>query len=334
MVITPKFLPQLFAYEDEEAKRILRNLKKVEIKNEYKLTDLGVREYVSIAKLDQKAFRYIEKRGQLFLRESVSSVGGLVQDSVLINLGDFTIGDDETGEELEYLARVKDAKAKQRARQLQECERIAQATLRKVQQQLKNDEIIKKWQRELEEDKRFVRLGKEDYYQAQVAIIAKYAKDDETLAKLLVEYDQKINDKNEKWATQPLKLGKAKNATERIGTKPREGIGEINPAKRQAFEQYYATRSPQMTKYLTSEEEIDKELPPAAQIIDDKQSTIIQDRKTTAVTSAPQISEKKKTNLNQIQQAFHVRHVADTTITEPEHVLPTQTVDNESEMSR
>ena len=163
MVITPKFLPQLYAYEDDEAKRILRNLKKVEIKNEYKLTDLGVREFVSIPKLDQKAFRYIEKRGQLFLRESVSSVGGLVQDSVLINLGEFTWGDDETGEELEYLVRVKDAKAKQRARQLQECERIAHATIQKIQKQLKNDEILKKWQEELQADKRFVRLGKEDY---------------------------------------------------------------------------------------------------------------------------------------------------------------------------
>ena len=334
MVITPKFLPQLFAYEDEEAKRILRNLKKVEIKNEYKLTDLGVREYVSIAKLDQKAFRYIEKRGQLFLRESVSSVGGLVQDSVLINLGDFTIGDDETGEELEYLVRVKDAKAKQRARQLQECERIAQATLRKVQQQLKNDEIIKKWQRELEEDKRFVRLGKEDYYQAQVAIISKYAKDDETLAKLMVEYDQKINEKNEKWATQPLKLGKAKNATERIGTQPHDGIGEIDPTRRQAFEQYYAVRSPQMTMYLNSEEEVDKELPPAAQIVDDKQHAIIQDEK--VVNRAPEeiiVQERQaKTNLKRIQQAFHVQHVADKVVTEP--ALSNKTVDDESEMLR
>ena len=33
MVITSKQVPQLFAYEDEEAKRILRNLKKIEIKN-------------------------------------------------------------------------------------------------------------------------------------------------------------------------------------------------------------------------------------------------------------------------------------------------------------
>ena len=187
MVISSKFVPQLFAYEDEEAKRILRNLKKIEIKNEYKLVDTGVREYVSIPKLDQKAFRYIEKNGKLYLRESVYSVGGLVQDSALINLGDFTIGDDETGEELEYLVRVKDAKAKQRMRQLQECERIAQATLQKIQKQVKNDELLKKWQEELNEARRFVRLGKEDYYQSQVAIIVKFAKQDETLAKILVD---------------------------------------------------------------------------------------------------------------------------------------------------
>ena len=216
MVITSKQVTQLFAYEDEEAKRILRNLKKVEIKIEYKLIDNGVKEYVSVPKLDQKAFRYIQKNGKLYLRESVTSVGGLVQESVLINLGDFTIGEDEVGAELEYLVRVKDAKAKQRMRQLQECERIAQQTLQKIQKQVKNDELLKTWQNELNESKRFVRLGKEDYYQSQVAIIAKFAKQDENLAKLLVEYDQKINDKNEKWLTQPLKLPKAKNAAERL----------------------------------------------------------------------------------------------------------------------
>ena len=322
MVITAKFLPQLYAYEDEEAKRILRNLKKVEIKNEYKLTDLGVREFVSIPKLDQKAFRYVEKRGKLFLRESVSSVGGLVQDSVLIDLGEFTWGDDETGEELEYLARVKDAKAKQRARQLQECERIAQATLQKIQKQLKNDEIMKKWQSELQADKRFVRLGKEDYYQSQVAIIAKYAKDDETLAKLMVEYDQKINAKNEKWLTQPLKLGKPK-AQERIGTASYEGIGEINPARRTEFEKYYAVRAPQMTPYLNSEEEVAKELPPEPTIIDDKHSTLMQNEKQNMVKSIQQ-NKAEKTGLKQIKQAFHVQHVADTVAQ----------VDDGNEMSR
>ena len=34
MVITSNQVTQLFAYEDEEAKRILRNLKKIEIKND------------------------------------------------------------------------------------------------------------------------------------------------------------------------------------------------------------------------------------------------------------------------------------------------------------
>ena len=47
MVITSKQVTQLFAYEDEEAKRILRNLKKVEIKNEYKLIDNGIKEYIN-----------------------------------------------------------------------------------------------------------------------------------------------------------------------------------------------------------------------------------------------------------------------------------------------
>lgn len=306
MVITSKQLPQLFAYEDEEAKRILRNLKKVEIKNEYRLIDTGVREFVSIAKLDQKAFRYIEKNGKLYLRERVTSVGGLVQDSVLINLGDFTIGEDETGEELEYLVRVKDAKAKQRARQLQECERIAQATLQRIQKQLKNDEILKKWQSELQEDRRFVRLGKEDYYQAQVAIIAKYAKDDETLAKLLIDYDQKINEKNEKWLTQPLKLPKVKNATERIGTAPREGIGELDPKKRAEFEQYYAVRAPQMTPYLNSAEEVVQELPPVPTIVDTKQQATAQGNTITPEHSIVPTQKVKTvtTGIKQMKQAF------------------------------
>ena len=333
MVITAKFLPQLYAYEDEEAKRILRNLKKVEIKNEYKLTDLGVREFVSIPKLDQKAFRYIEKHGKLYLRESVTSVGGLVQDSVLINLGDFTLGDDETGEELEYLVRVKDAKAKQRARQLQECERIARAMVQKIQKELKNDEILKKWQEELQEAKRFVRLGKEDYYQSQVAIIAKYAKDDEGLAKLLVEYDQKINAKNEKWLTQPLKLPKAKHAEERINTAPREGIGEINPQKRKEFEQYYAARSPQMTQYLNSEEEIAKELPPAPTMLEDKMISTDKEivepetkKKTQAVT--------RNSGLKQIKQAFRIHHT--TTKVKPAVKTTDEkvAVTDETEMSR
>ncbi len=311
MVITSKFVPQLFAYEDEEAKRILRNLKKVEIKNEYKLVDLGVREYVSIPKLDQKAFRYVEKNGKLYLRESVSSVGGLVQDSALINLGDFTIGDDETGESLEYLVRVKDAKAKQRARQLQECERIARASLQKIQNQLKNDEIIKKWQSELQEAKRFVRLGKEDYYQSQIAIIAKYAKDDETLAKLLVDYDQKINAKNEKWLTQPLKLKKPKpqKAAERIGTAEREGIGEIDPNKRQAFKDYYAVRSQQMTPYLNSEEEVAQELPPAPMIIMEKQQAETQENiQSSKINLTAKHTKVANTDINHMKEAFHTQY--------------------------
>lgn len=301
MVITSNQVTQLFAYEDEEAKRILRNLKKIEIKNEYKLIDTGVREYVSVPKLDQKAFRYIEKNGKLYLRESVTSVGGLVQDSVLINLGDFTIGDDEVGAELEYLVRVKDAKAKQRARQLQECERIAQQTLQKIQKQVKNDELLKTWQNELNEAKRFVRLGKEDFYQSQVAIIAKFAKQDETLAKLLVDYDQKLNSKNEKWLTQPLKLPKVKNAEERIGTKIHEGIGEFDPAKRAEFEKYYAVRAPQMTPYLHSDQEVIQELPPVPTIIDDKK----QARETDATIA--QTTQKMKTvapGISQMKQAF------------------------------
>ena len=351
MVISSKFVPQLFAYEDEEAKRILRNLKKVEIKNEYKLVDLGVREYVSIPKLDQKAFRYIEKNGKLYLRESVSSVGGLVQDSALINLGDFTIGEDETGAELEYLVRVKDAKAKQRARQLQECERIAQATLQKIQKQVKNDELLKTWQNELNEARRFVRLGKEDYYQSQVAIIAKFAKQDETLAKLLVEYDQKINNKNEKWLTQPLKLPKAKNAAGRIGTAPREGIGELDPAKREAFEQYYTVRSPQMTPYLNSENEVAKDLPPAPTIIDDRQQNPVRE------SAAETTNTKAKTvtvGIKRMKQAFRTQAAveqnkqenmatADEEVTRKvgtfvrpgmQQASESQTVDNGPEMSR
>lgn len=270
MAIAPKFLPQLLTYEDEEAKRIIRNLKKVEIKNEYQLVDLGVREYVSLPKLDQKAFRYVEKNGKLYLRESVYSVGGLVQDSVLINLGEFTIGDDETGEGLEYLARVKDAKAKQRQRQLRECERIALTTLNQINKRVKNAELLNQWQEQLKEAKMFVRLGKEDYYQSQIDIIAKLAPQDETLAKIIVDYQTKINVKNEKWLTEQLKLPKNVDATERIGTAPREGIGEINPQRRAEFAKYYAVRHPQMTDYLHNEEEVAGELPMPPKIIYEK----------------------------------------------------------------
>ncbi len=332
MVITSKQVTQLFAYEDEEAKRILRNLKKVEIKNEYRLIDTGIREFVSIPKLDQKAFRYIEKNGKLYLRESVTSVGGLVQDSVLINLGDFTFGEDETGEELEYLIRVKDAKAKQRVRQLQECERIAQQTLQRIQKQLKNDELLKKWQNELNEAKRFVRLGKEDYYQSQVAIIAKFAKEDETLAKLIVDYDQKINDKTEKWLTQPLKLPKVKNANERIGTKIYEGIGTIDPVKRQEFEKYYQVRSPQMTPYLVSEDEVAQELPPEPVIIDDKQSTkqTILEQAVEIEKTTPPKAKKVVAGLSQMKQAFRPRTSLKETKEERAVVLQT----NDTELVR
>lgn len=329
MVITSKQVTQLFAYEDEEAKRILRNLKKVEIKNEYKLVDTGVREFVSVPKLDQKAFRYIEKNGKLYLRESVISVGGLVQDSVLINLGDFTIGEDETGAELEYLVRVKDAKAKQRARQLQECERIAQQAIQRIQKQVKNDELLKKWQHELNEARRFVRLGKEDYYQSQVAIIAKFAKEDETLAKLLVDYDQKINAKNEKWLNQPLKLPKVKNATERIGTKIHEGIGTIDPTKREAFEQYYQVRSPQMTPYLTREEEVAQELPTEAFIIDTKPKVVATKHE------VEQAKPKVKTvvaGIAQMKQAFRTQQQAPKT--NEGKVAVTESSQNEIELSR
>jgi len=347
MVITSKQVTQLFAYEDEEAKRILRNLKKVEIKNEYKLIDNGIKEYVSVPKLDQKAFRYIQKNGKLYLRESVTSVGGLVQESVLINLGDFIIGEDEVGEELEYLVRVKDAKAKQRARQLQECERIAQQALQRIQKQVKNDELLKTWQNELNESKRFVRLGKEDYYQSQIAIIAKFAKQDETLAKLLVDYDQKINAKNEKWLTQPLKLPKVKNAAERIGKKMHEGIGEFDPTRRAEFEKYYEVRSPQMTPYLTSENEIVQELAPAPTIIADKQKSeteIIKTKEQEQAKKTTQIkvqTENQKTKakvksvtsgIKQMKQAF--RRTQPVQEIQEERVAMPQTLNNEAEMLR
>jgi len=325
VVITSKQVPQLFAYEDEEAKRILRNLKKIEIKNEYKIVDTGIREFVSVPKLDQKAFRYIEKNGKLYLRESVTSVGGLVQDSVLINLGDFTIGEDEVGAELEYLVRVKDAKAKQRARQLQECERIAQQTLQKIQKQVKNDELLKTWQNELNEAKRFVRLGKEDYYQAQVAIIAKFAKQDETLAKLLVDYDQKINDKNEKWLTQPLKLPKVKNAESRIGTKIHEGIGEFDPARRAEFEKYYAVRAPQMTPYLHGDQEVMNELPPVPTIIDDKKQ---QTQQETVTIQTPRKVKTVAPGIAQMRQAFR------TPSTEQTNEGMVSPINNQDEMTR
>ena len=349
MVITSKQVTQLFAYEDEEAKRILRNLKKVEIKNEYKLIDNGIKEYVSVPKLDQKAFRYIQKNGKLYLRESVTSVGGLVQESVLINLGDFTLGEDEVGAELEYLVRVKDAKAKQRARQLQECERIALQTIQKIQKQVKNDELLKTWQNELNESKRFVRLGKEDYYQAQVAIIAKFAKQDENLAKLLVEYDQKINAKNEKWLTQPLKLPNVKNVAERIGTKLHEGIGELDPAKRAEFAKYYEVRSPQMTPYLTSENEVPQELSPAPTIIADKQrqaqnvqvakGTLQANKKTQtqgfdqAIIKTTAKVSSVANGIKQMKQAFRRTQPLKEIDTEERVAMP-QTVNPETEMSR
>lgn len=327
MAIAAKFLPQLLTYEDEEAKNILRNLKKVKICNEYKLVDLGVTEYVSIPKLDQKAFRYVEKHGKLYLRESVYSVGGLVQDTVLINLGDFTLGDDETGAGLEYLARVKDAKAKQRAKQLRECERIALSTLNRINKQVKNAELTQKWQKEIKEAKMFVRLGKEDYYQSQVAIIARFAKEDETLAKIIVDYDTKINDKNQKWLTQPLNLPKVKNAAERIGTELRAGVGELDPRRRAAFAEYYAERSPQMSPYLQQEEtEVAAPLPVPPTIVDDKRLDHTPD------LTAEQAQQQRKTS----QVAASVMKLKNA-FQKPVTVLtktPTVTTNSETERSR
>lgn len=335
MVINAKQLPQLLTYEDETAKAILRNLKKVKIKNEYQLVDLGVNEYVSIPKLDQKAFRYIEKNGKLYLRESVYSVGGLVQDSVLINLGDFTLGDDETGAGLEYLARVKDAKAKQRAQQLRECERIAMQTLNKINQQVKNAELIQKWQDELKENQRFVRLGKEDYYQSQVAIIAKYAPADETLAKILVDYDTKINAKNEKWLTQPLKLPKVKNPAERIGTAERAGIGTLDPQRRAEFEQYYAVRSPQMSPYLNQDQEIAAELPAAPTIVTTKDAQATTDRTATAQTN--KLKANKMAAVQQLKNVFQTKTAAPTkltTVTTGTTTTQATQTTNDAELSR
>lgn len=304
--ITAKFLPQLLTYEDEEAKRILRNLKKVPIKNEYQLVDVGVKEYVSIPKLDQKAFRYLEKNGKLYLRESVYSVGGLVQDSVLINLGDFTLGDDETGAELAYLAQIKDAKAKQRAQQLRECERLARNALRRVNEQVKNAELRATWENEIKEAKMFVRLGKEDYYQAQMAIIARFAAQDETLAKLVVDYDTKINAKNQKWLTQPLKLPRVKAADTRIGTQIHEGIGTLDPERRAEFEKFYAVRAPQMQPYLQGETAISNDLPLVSEIVDDKITPAETQTAATFSTERPKLSSAKvELQMKKLRHAFN-----------------------------
>lgn len=303
MALDPKFLPQLLTYNDETAQRIIRNLKKVEIKNEYQLVDLGVKEYVSLPKLDQKAFRYVEKDGKLYLRESVYSVGGLVQDSVLINLGEFTLGDDETGEGLDYLARVKDAKAKQRARQLRECERLALSTLNQINKRVKNAELINQWQAQLQEAKMFVRLGKEDYYQSQVDIIAKLAPQDETLAKIIVDYQTKINAKNQKWLTEPLKLPKSVSAG-RIGTAPRVGIGEIDPQNREAFNRYYAVRHLQMTDYLHNAEEVAAEMPLPPEIIYEKPA-IASSEQAPAERAAEKLRNSQiVTGVNKFKNAF------------------------------
>ncbi|MCQ2382138.1 MAG: hypothetical protein MJ054_02425, partial [Clostridia bacterium] len=127
-------------------------------------------------------------------------------------------------------------------------------------------------------------------------------------AKILVDYDQKINQKNEKWLTQPLKLSKQKDVEKRIGTEIHQGIGEIDPNRKAEFDKYYEMRAPQMSPYLYSEEEVVNELPPVPTIIENKESMVSQER----------VNSKEKVNsgVNRMKMAFRVRHVADVPVIE------------------
>ena len=146
MSVNPRWLPSLLIYDsDQEVKNIIRNLKKTEIVDEDNILNTGVREYESVVKLDDKAFRYIVQGGKMFLRESVYSVGGLVADGVLTDLGEFTFGVDEPNPDLTKIARIKDAKEKQRKTQQQENERVALAALKRVQAEVANDLVVAKW---------------------------------------------------------------------------------------------------------------------------------------------------------------------------------------------
>ncbi len=267
MKVNAKFIPQLIVYDDKEAREIIRNLKKIEIKNEYQLVDTGIKEYISLVKLDGKAFRYAVKDGEMFLRESVHSVGGLVVDTVLLPLGEFTQGIDDANPDLSHIARIKDARAKQREKQLRENERIALWAINQINKTVKNTDLMNSWKSAIEEAKRFVKLGSEDYYQSQMDILSNLECKDETAAKIIVEYNTKIQEKNEKWVNEPLKLSKPKSSKDRVSDKPREDIGKIDPKRRQEFEKYYSERSLQVLPYLTSEEEVAAKLPAQPQII-------------------------------------------------------------------
>jgi hypothetical protein len=251
----------------DDIKNTIRDLKKVKIDDEDRILNTGFTEYESVVRLDGKAFLYIVKGGQMFLAESVYSMGGLVADTLLTPLGEFTAGKDELNPDLTQIAQIKDAKEKRRRKQLAENERIAKAALARVGREVQNDAVIQQWKNDINEVKRFVRIGKPDYSQSQMQLLEKYAGSDETVAKIVVDYNAEIAAKEGKRSNVKLRLGKAKDASGRVGVLYNEGIGKIDPKRREEFEEYYQTRGPQLSPYMTQNEEVAKEVPEPPTII-------------------------------------------------------------------
>jgi hypothetical protein len=261
--------------------KTLHNLRKIPTEIPNQVLPTGYELYESVPRLDKKAFRYLVKSGSqsstnypnsltgsntsnslMFLIESVVRLGGLTADMVLTPLGEFIKGGDLTPNFTEII-KIQTAKKRQRERQLRENERIASRYVFAVEKFFKQDtdlqikKTIANVNIEMEESKRFVRLGKPDFYQSQMEIIEKYGADIPGICKICDEYKNKIDENDSKWAAAKLKFPKKiENAAERTGLDAPETIGEINIKHRIEFAKYYTDQSPRIEQYLTSEDEI------------------------------------------------------------------------------
>ena len=217
--------------------------------------------YESVPRLDKKAFRYAVRSNKMFLMEGVDSMGGLVTETVLTELGDF-VKDGNMTPDFTEIIKIKTAKARQRSRQLREDEQIAVRSLAAVRKIEKNtaDENTKKAladaNNEIDGAKRFVSMGKPDYRQAQMEIFSRHCVGTE-LESVCSEYKNKIELKDKKWAAAKLRLpSKVLNAGERTGVEMPETIGKIDPKRRTEFDAFYNEKAPKIAPYLLSEEEI------------------------------------------------------------------------------
>jgi hypothetical protein len=197
----------------------------------------------------------------MFLMESVDSMGGLISETVLTDLGEFEKGG-ELNPDFSEILQIKTAKARQREQQSKENERLAMRFVKSYNgladrsQNPQTNAAAAKIKNELQETKRFVRLGKPDYYQSQMEIIAKYSASAPELSEICAEYKSKLDRKNAKWAAAKLKSGKTvTNAAERVGLDAPETIGGLDPKRRADFDEYYEVKSPKIAPYLLSDEE-------------------------------------------------------------------------------